>query len=88
MIYRYGGERYEKRDLQLRVRGRFDELKEADDGKINWHMIDAAQSMEAVTTDILSVVEKVIKEVEEGKPLQKLWSADDAVYDLKQTPGL
>jgi hypothetical protein len=51
-------------------------------------MIDAAQSMEAVTTDILSVVEKVIKEVEEGKPLQKLWNADDAVYDLKQTPEL
>lgn len=80
--YRYGGERYEKRDLQLRVRKRFDELKEADQGNINWHMIDAAQTMEAVTEDIVNVVDTVLKEVEEGKELQKLWS--DGAYDLTQ----
>lgn len=81
----YGGERYEKRDLQLRVRQRFNELQEADDGKIPWHMIDAAQSMEAVTEDIVKAVNKVLEDVSQGKPLQKLWS--DGVIELSGEKG-
>lgn len=73
VLYSYGGERYEKRELQLKVRQKFEELKTSDGDAINWHMIDAAQSMEAVTTDIISVVDSVLKDVE-NKPLQKLWS--------------
>ena len=71
---RYGGERYEKRDLQLRVRQRFSELQNEDEGRIPWHVIDAAQSVEAVTNDIVNIVNKVMEGVAQGKPLQKLWS--------------
>lgn len=76
----YGGERYEKRDLQLRVRKRFDELREADAGSINWHMIDAAQSMEDVQKDINAAVMKTLDQVKAGKPLGKLWMEGE--YDL------
>lgn len=80
-IFSYGGERYEKRDLQLRVRNRFEELKEADTGStINWHIVDAAQSMEDVQRDINIAVLKTINQVKAGKPLGKLWV--EGVYDL------
>eukprot|EP00542_Grammatophora_oceanica_P007662 CAMPEP_0194064246 /NCGR_PEP_ID=MMETSP0009_2-20130614/82485_1 /TAXON_ID=210454 /ORGANISM="Grammatophora oceanica, Strain CCMP 410" /LENGTH=198 /DNA_ID=CAMNT_0038716655 /DNA_START=83 /DNA_END=679 /DNA_ORIENTATION=+ len=71
----YGGERYEKRDLQLRVRQRFEELKNEDEQgqRVSWHMIDAAQPVEGVTKDIIKVVESTIKQVDSGKPLHKLW---------------
>jgi hypothetical protein len=38
---RYGGERYEKRDLQIRVRQRFSELQSLDEkaGRVPWHVI-------------------------------------------------
>jgi dTMP kinase len=80
-IFSYGGERYEKRDLQLRVRNRFEELKEADTGStINWHMIDAAKSVEEVQRDINNAVLETINQVKAGKPLGKLWM--EGVYDL------
>jgi dTMP kinase len=77
---RYGGERYEKRDLQVRVRQRFEELREADEGRIPWYMIDASQSMEAVTENIVDVVQLVLEEVARGRQLQKLWTK--GVYEL------
>jgi dTMP kinase len=77
---RFGEERYEKRDLQVRVRQRFEELREADEGRIPWHMIDASQSMEAVTENIADVVQLVLEEVARGKQLQKLWTK--GVYEL------
>jgi dTMP kinase len=83
----YGGERYEKRDLQLRVRKRFDELREADEGSnIHWHMIDAAQSMDDVQRDINVAVMKTLDQVKAGKPLGKLWMEGE--YDLKQKAAL
>ena len=62
------------------MRQRFAELQEADEGQIPWHVVDAAQSVEAVTNDIVNIVNKVMEEVAQGKPLPKLWS--DGVYDL------
>ena len=40
-IIRYGGERYEKRDLQIRVRQRFSELQSLDEkaGRVPWHVV-------------------------------------------------
>jgi dTMP kinase len=51
---RYGGERYEKRDMQLRVREVFRRLQEADDstGNIPWTVVDASQTIEQVHDDI------------------------------------
>lgn len=62
------------------MRQRFSELQNEDEGRIPWHVIDAAQSVEAVTNDIVNIVNKVMEGVAQGKPLQKLWS--DGVYDL------
>lgn len=62
------------------MRQRFSELQNEDEGRILWHVIDAAQSVEAVTNDIVNIVNKVMEGVAQGKPLQKLWS--DGVYDL------
>ena len=62
------------------MRQRFAELQDADEGRIPWHMIDAAQSVEAVTNDIVNIVNEVMEQVAQGNPLQKLWS--DGVYDL------
>jgi len=76
---RYGEERYEKRDLQLRVRQRFDELEKLDkaEGRVSWHVVSAAQSIEQVQADINSIVEKILEQVYNGKALGKLWEEGD-----------
>jgi hypothetical protein len=66
--------------LQLKVRQKFDELRQGDQGQVAWHMIDAAQSVDAVTKDIVAIVEQVLEQVANGKPLEKLWS--EGTYDL------
>lgn len=78
---RYGGERYEKRDLQIRVRKRFAQLQEMDkkQGRVPWHIIDASKTVEEVTADIVSVVDATIKRVQEGKPLAKMWDEGEFV---------
>jgi dTMP kinase len=78
-IYSYGGERYETRDLQLRVRQRFQQLQDMD--TIAWHVIDAAQSMEQVEADIYKVVQDVIAQVQQRQlPLKKMW--EEGSYEL------
>jgi dTMP kinase len=79
----YGDERYEKRDTQIRVRQRFNELQER--GKrVPWHIVNAAQTMEKVHEDILKIVEDTVKDVHNDKPLEKLWT--DGEYALMK-PG-
>lgn len=62
--------------MQVRVRERFDELQNMDqrDGRIPWKIIDAAQSVEDVEKDIEDVVQETVELVENGKPLEKLWT--------------
>mmetsp|Transcript_12009 Transcript_12009/g.13774 ORF Transcript_12009/g.13774 Transcript_12009/m.13774 type:complete len:81 (-) Transcript_12009:109-351(-) len=69
----YGNERYEKQDMQRRVRQKFEELKIADEGRIPWHIIDAAKSVEDVTSDITVILDKIVEEVAD-KPLEELWN--------------
>mmetsp|Transcript_758 Transcript_758/g.1172 ORF Transcript_758/g.1172 Transcript_758/m.1172 type:complete len:235 (+) Transcript_758:106-810(+) len=71
----YGGERYEKRDMQIRVRERFGELQQMDekDGRVPWHIVNAAQSIEEVQKDINKIVEDTVKSVAQGKPLFNMW---------------
>eukprot|EP00536_Pseudo-nitzschia_multiseries_P002633 jgi/Psemu1/251860/estExt_Genewise1Plus.C_350097 len=61
----YGGERYEKKEMQQRVRQRFSELQGMDeaDGQIPWYIVDAAQSIEDVQQEINSIVESTVEKV-------------------------
>mmetsp|Transcript_1758 Transcript_1758/g.2708 ORF Transcript_1758/g.2708 Transcript_1758/m.2708 type:complete len:269 (-) Transcript_1758:643-1449(-) len=71
----FGGERYEKRDMQIRVRKRFADLQALEDS-VNgtpWYMINAQQSAERVHSDIQQVVQTTIDQVNSGAPLRKLW---------------
>ena len=74
--YSYGGERYEKKEMQQRVRQRFGELKDMDerDGKIPWYIINAAQSIEDVQNEINKIVENTLEKVQsDKKPVGLLW---------------
>lgn len=70
---RYGGERYEKRDMQLRVRQQFDALQKLDSGRVPWHIVDAAQSVEQVHKELLRIVQETTEKVNNGRPLGKMW---------------
>jgi hypothetical protein len=73
----YGQERYEKRDLQLRVRKQFEKLEKLDraEGRVPWHIVSAAQSVDDVRNDIWHIVQKTLAQVKSGtgKPVGKLW---------------
>jgi dTMP kinase len=84
----YGGERYEKRDMQIRVKRKFRELQQLDENEKSfqgtpWYMVNAAQSVEDVQLDINNVIDKTLKDVYEGVPLRKMWSAGD--FELPPT---
>jgi len=79
--FRYGGERYEKRDMQIRVREKFGQLQKMDEGRIPWKMVNAAQSIEQVEADIWSIVSETVEHVK-GKPLLKMWQ--DGEYDMSK----
>ena len=73
---RYGGERYEKRDLQIRVRQRFRELQSIDEkqGRVPWHVVDASQSIDKVKDNIADIVTATIERVQkETAPLCRMW---------------
>jgi len=84
----YGEERYETREMQLRVRQRFDELQAMDEstaakGATPWRVIDAAQSMERVEQEIYETVQATLERISKDEvPLQKLWEAGE--YPLTQ----
>jgi hypothetical protein len=63
---RYGGERYETRDLQARVRQRFAQLqaKDEQEGQVPWHVVNAARSMEEVEQEIQQIVARTIDMVQ------------------------
>lgn len=73
---RYGGERYEKRDMQIRVRQRFSELQAQDEqsGQVSWHVVNAAQSIEEVQKEINEIVENTIESIN-GQQLPRLWQS-------------
>jgi len=71
----FGEERYEKEGFQRKVQTNFRALmaREAgESGATPWHVVDAAQSMDAVTAEIHS---RALEAVEAAKhePLRKLW---------------
>ena len=76
---RYGGERYEKRELQIRVRQRFAELQSIDEkhGRVPWHVVDASQSIEEVKEKLAAIVTDTIERVQSDSsgsaPLRRMW---------------
>lgn len=79
----YGGERYEKRDLQIRVRKRFAELQALDEkqGRVLWHVVDASQSIEDVTKELIAIVNETVDKVnKESSPLKRMW--EEGEYEL------
>ncbi|KAI9484056.1 MAG: thymidylate kinase-domain-containing protein [Benjaminiella poitrasii] len=65
----FGEERYEKRELQIKVREEFIKLKND-----SWKFIDASQSKEKVEQEIWTVIESARKSIDTIKPLQHdLW---------------
>jgi len=84
---RYGGERYEKRDLQIRVRQRFAQLQAMDeqDKRVPWYVVDASQSIDQVQASINAIVEKTLQKVASGAPLLKMF--EDGEYPLLNNPS-
>ena len=59
----YGEERYEKEEMQRRVRGVFTQLQQDPKDPGDWRVIDASGTMEEVSDQIWSVVEPVLESV-------------------------
>lgn len=72
----FGEERYEKKELQDRVRQLFNDLKSSPDGS-DFVTINAGKSMDEVASEISEAVERVVKKVDSnGTPLRRIepWS--------------
>jgi hypothetical protein len=71
----YGGERYERKDVQERVARVFAELRSGTAPSASsataWVMLDGARSADAVAADIWAVAERVVREAAD-KPLAVL----------------
>ncbi|KAI5780805.1 thymidylate kinase-domain-containing protein [Geopyxis carbonaria] len=67
----FGGERYEERGLQEKVRELFKKMRE-DEGSEDWTVVDARQSVDEVADKVWSVVEKAVE-----------WAADNELRVFK-----
>lgn len=65
----------------MRVRKRFAELQSMDEkgNIVDWHIVDAANSIEKVQLDINKIVTKTMKQVEDGKPLCKMFEEGEYI---------
>ncbi|KZT25178.1 thymidylate kinase [Neolentinus lepideus HHB14362 ss-1] len=74
----YGQERYEKEEMQKKVRAMFQRLGKETDGRgqQRWVTIDAGKSMDTVAEDIWRHVKLFMKGVD--GPVERLWEADAA----------
>jgi len=81
----YGGERYEKRDMQQRVREKFGELQKLDEarGLVPWRVVNAAQTVEQVESNIWEIVSETVERCKD-KPVKKMWQEGD--YDMSKHP--
>jgi thymidylate kinase len=67
--------------MQIRVRENFFRLRQHEQDQVPWHVIDAAQNVEAVELDIWKVVEPTIQSViGNSKPVGKMW--EEGSFDL------
>lgn len=61
--------------MQERVRERFSDLQKMDeaDGRVPWHVVNAAQSVENVESDIWKIVSAVQEKVTTEKRMNRMW---------------
>ncbi|RPB26134.1 P-loop containing nucleoside triphosphate hydrolase protein [Terfezia boudieri ATCC MYA-4762] len=57
----YGEERYEKREIQDRVRRVFGEVRKEEEGFVNWKVVDAGKGVEQVAGEVWKVVSEVVE---------------------------
>ncbi len=71
---KYGEERYENIELQLKVRKQFMTLKAEDEaaGQIPWFVIDARKTIEEIHSEIRDITQRTIQEVGD-KPISRMW---------------
>lgn len=62
----YGEEKYEKREMQMRVRELFLTLLEVDGDEREMRVVDAGETVEVVGERIWEEVEEVVKQAGEG----------------------
>ena len=67
----WGEERYEKQELQDRVRQLFAQIRATDDGS-DFVTINAGQSLEDVESEIRHHADACIKDTDESKPLRRI----------------
>jgi dTMP kinase len=74
----FGEERYEKIDFQKKVREKFRALEEQDtvDGLVPWHVLDAAQSIEAIHAQIKVIAEETMKQ-SRNKDIKQLFVTEE-----------
>jgi len=69
----YGEERYEKIDFQIKVREKFMLLKEEDEGKLPWYVLDATKSIDELQKEIQIIANKVLED-NKHKEIKSLWT--------------
>ncbi|KAF8426041.1 thymidylate kinase-domain-containing protein [Tirmania nivea] len=57
----YGEERYEKREIQDRVRMVFGEVRKEEEGLVNWKVVDAGRGVEQVAGEVWKIVSEVVE---------------------------
>lgn len=68
----YGGERYEKEELQKRVRDVFTTLRNEKDG-LSWKTVDAGRERDVVEEELWQAIRPLIDGVQQ--PIGSLWSS-------------
>lgn len=74
--------------MQIRVRKRFAELQALDEkqGRVSWHVVDASQSIEDVTKELVKIVNETVERVGKGpSPLRRMWEGGE--YELPSLEG-
>ena len=70
----YGGERYEKEELQKRVKDVFITLRDEEEGRgLLWKTVDAGRERDIVEEELWQSIKPLINGVEE--PIGYLWSS-------------
>jgi dTMP kinase len=70
----FGGERYERREMQRAVRGEFKRMWGSGGASTTWHEVDAAGSVEEVAARVEAAAADAREKAAKGAPLETLWT--------------
>jgi len=66
----YGGERYERREMQERVAREFEAMSSR---VADWEVLDACRDIDAIHEDIKAIAARAVEACRQGRPLRRLW---------------